>query len=1056
MGLFTLTLNKVILVLYAFIENLIHLERSSYSDYHRFLECLVSYAPNYSDGKDFNPRRVPNTCEWFLNDSKLRHWKESNTAHLLWLSVSPGCGKSVLARTLIDDPEKPLQYTDNTTRTELCYFFFKEGDESRMHAINALCAILHQLLVSPDLTEAQIQCAAAAYSHHGDKFFHDFSKLWNLFVTCVEFAKSKHIVCVLDALDECDVNDSPKLIEKLKDLYCRFGDHSSTKSRLKFLITSRPYANLEMLLRNLDPAAYLRFDGDEKQYDLQREINLVIDDEMKKLDLSEQTNHRITEKLKSMQNRTYLWLHLTFSIIKENPTKYQTLAGLNELLSSLPTKVTDAYEQILSRSQNQEYTKALLQIVLVATRPLTLDEVNAALTLAVARLEGRSYDRHDDMKENMWCAKFGTTIKDLGGLFISVYGSKVLFIHQTAREFLITHKRPRKLKWQGQLNTNEAHSLMALVCLKYLSYLNYEQKLNREYNVRKIFPLLDYSVHNWECHARPAEEYVLQYIWHFLHLNKAFSNWCEARYQFLPEELDLAVTTLADKRYYYASKFGLMRTTDKLLSDEGYYMWEEYHQKRSPFRIACRYGYKGDVQRLLKDGVGATDENIASGVPLGDACFHGHKEIVQLLLENGFDANGGYHGSGVPLAAACQQGFQEIALLLLEKGADVDRYATAYGTPLVVACRWGFEQIVSLLLEKKADINKHDPKFHTPLIAACQRRHGNIVSQLLEKGADINKCVPVYGIPLTAACGWGFKDMVLLLLDKGAETNIYAPDYSTPLMVACQSGHEDIVELLFEKGAKIDKNDPRYGEILMTAYQRGFQTIVKLFQERGMDCNQNCIRTNSPFHFTSLSNRRNFKKRLLVDTPDSTTIATRKEAIEVVMDNSREKLTSCAPENPNDNNCHASFFNQGNSKRIPGDVSDSTATASRKEVTEVVTDSSDEKWTPCSFDNTNEKKNHHTALSNQRKKSLGDVPDSTTTTTRKKAIKMMDSPYNKWTSCSLDNTSKNYCHTSLSNRKGVNIRLLGNRSDSTTTVTLKKKLWKWRRIIPTKMDTLFS
>lgn len=75
------------------------------------------------------------------------HWRDNEAARLLWVSASPGFGKTVLARTLID--ERKLQSTNNAIQPALCYsFFFKEGDGSRMHATNALCAMLHQLLES--------------------------------------------------------------------------------------------------------------------------------------------------------------------------------------------------------------------------------------------------------------------------------------------------------------------------------------------------------------------------------------------------------------------------------------------------------------------------------------------------------------------------------------------------------------------------------------------------------------------------------------------------------------------------------------------------------------------------------------------------------------------------------------------------------------------------------------------------------------------------------------------------------------------------------------------
>jgi DNA-binding response OmpR family regulator len=65
-------------------------------------------------------------------------------------------------------------------------------------------------------------------------------------------------------------------------------------------------------------------------------------------------------------------------------------------------------------------------MVLVAERPLTLDEANYALTLATT--EGRPTS-HAELQENVWKGDFKSTVRNIYGLFISVYNSKLFFIH---------------------------------------------------------------------------------------------------------------------------------------------------------------------------------------------------------------------------------------------------------------------------------------------------------------------------------------------------------------------------------------------------------------------------------------------------------------------------------------------------------------------------------------------------------------------------------------------------------------------------------------------------
>lgn len=128
-----------------------------------------------------------------------------------------------------------------------------------------------------------------------------------------------------------------------------------------------------------------------------------------------------------MEHRTYLWLHLTFDIIEKSPSEYGRRLDIEKLLSRLPSQVSDAYEKILSRSKDQLLTRILLQIILAAIRPLTLDEANIAFTLAIQEQEPNS---HTKVELELWPRKnFRSCVTNLCSLFISVYDSKLSFIH---------------------------------------------------------------------------------------------------------------------------------------------------------------------------------------------------------------------------------------------------------------------------------------------------------------------------------------------------------------------------------------------------------------------------------------------------------------------------------------------------------------------------------------------------------------------------------------------------------------------------------------------------
>ena len=99
----------------------------------------------YLAGKNRNPDRVLGTCQWFVDHNLFRQWRKSKSSSMLWVSADPGCGKSVLAKYLVDSK---LPTTESRTT---CYFFFKDDFEDQRSAKSALGCILHQLFMRKEI-----------------------------------------------------------------------------------------------------------------------------------------------------------------------------------------------------------------------------------------------------------------------------------------------------------------------------------------------------------------------------------------------------------------------------------------------------------------------------------------------------------------------------------------------------------------------------------------------------------------------------------------------------------------------------------------------------------------------------------------------------------------------------------------------------------------------------------------------------------------------------------------------------------------------------------------
>jgi hypothetical protein len=243
-------------------------DRRYLNDQHR--QCHRAFKTStYEQLKDVNPDRVDGTCQWVLSHAQDREWVTGTHDDLLWISADPGCGKSVLAKSLVDIELR------NTNSHTVCYFFFKDNEEQDNLAA-ALCALLHQLFsCQPRL----IQYAIPAWEKTGYKLTKEVPELWRILLAAARDDQVDDVTCVLDALDECRVSDRRLLIDILAKLYTQTSRSPSGRRRgqLKFLITSRPYDDIQVEFQQIpDDLPMIRLRGEEENDQIHQEIDLVI------------------------------------------------------------------------------------------------------------------------------------------------------------------------------------------------------------------------------------------------------------------------------------------------------------------------------------------------------------------------------------------------------------------------------------------------------------------------------------------------------------------------------------------------------------------------------------------------------------------------------------------------------------------------------------------------------------------------------------------------------------------------------------------------------------
>lgn len=188
--------------------------------------------------------------------------------------ADPGCGKSVLARSLVDDELR------DTDKHSICYFFFKDNEDQN-NVSTALCALLHQLFGKrPQL----LRYATTSWQWDGGELQQELDALWRIFIAAATDCRAGSITCVLDALDECRERERIRLISFLNQFYTRSFRSDQRGYQLKFLVTSRPYDEIVRGFRGIpDHLPTIRLLGEEQNDKISEEINKVIDFRVSKI-----------------------------------------------------------------------------------------------------------------------------------------------------------------------------------------------------------------------------------------------------------------------------------------------------------------------------------------------------------------------------------------------------------------------------------------------------------------------------------------------------------------------------------------------------------------------------------------------------------------------------------------------------------------------------------------------------------------------------------------------------------------------------------------------------
>jgi Cdc6-like AAA superfamily ATPase len=129
---------------------------------------------------------------WFLQSDAFSTWKKTKNS-FLWLHGIPGCGKTILSSTIIEELER------TAPRQSLLYFYFDFSDTHKQTLGSMVRSLVSQLYYNHEQTAQQLDslfssCQNGCQQPTGES-------LCKLLLQ--EIGQFKEVWIVLDALDEC-------------------------------------------------------------------------------------------------------------------------------------------------------------------------------------------------------------------------------------------------------------------------------------------------------------------------------------------------------------------------------------------------------------------------------------------------------------------------------------------------------------------------------------------------------------------------------------------------------------------------------------------------------------------------------------------------------------------------------------------------------------------------------------------------------------------------------------------------------------------------------------
>ncbi|KAH7188143.1 ankyrin repeat protein [Fusarium flagelliforme] len=636
------------------VSKTIPLATSSYTEAAPVLDALLLTRPEV-DRKSLialKGRRVDGTCEWLTQHPHYQEWLKDENHSLLWVSGGPGKGKTMLAIYITEMLQPMVGAGDNV----LLYYFCSNRDKNRNTALTIMRGILHQWVgLRPQL--AKFIKSSFEGTETTKYTTSNFLSLWRVFLTLLQQSTSSQVVCVLDGLDECERESLKQLLDAVSNYLSQAGKRSGPQ--LKVIILSRPRpAVLESKLSQyrqiqLDASATATY------HDVERYIFAKVAELASEQDLSENMVAQIQKTLLAGADGTFLWVGFVV-----NELRGGSWSEIGEVLRHVPKGLGGIYQRLLQQVVDKEALVPILPWVVLAARPLTLEELTVAAGItASGTIPATQVTKHR---------------LRLSGLLVKIEGDVVNLVHESAKEFFQSDQVDIQGINMFRMNQNTHKSLMH-TCLTHIERRYGNPRSDHEPSSNDSF--LSYASQYWPVHFHHAIHVIdkqSEFSRPFFQVDSPIR---EEWWKLYWEQEKNGGSPPSFTLLHLAAYFGNIPWAKLLIHDHARLVARKDNYGRTPLSWAVNQGHRDMVELLLDHGARVNYKDRSMLTPLHIAVTGQHKGLVSILLEHGanLEAKAEHGDTDTPLMRAILADSTEMTQELLERGARVDKLPALLG-----------------------------------------------------------------------------------------------------------------------------------------------------------------------------------------------------------------------------------------------------------------------------------------------------------------------------------------------------------------------------------------